>query len=84
MYNYSISEGCYEDYTERNLTHTTKYTLVEYQKLVKIIQDSLYNHTNKIECFVDDIVEVMIRDYGFQEVKLNATCHLWDYPVKVK
>ena len=84
VYYYDVSDGIYEDYDEITLQHTIKYTPKEYKDIVSKINDSLYDIKDTQMCDNRTIVDVMVREYGFQEVISIANYHLWDYPTKVK
>jgi hypothetical protein len=76
---YTISTGCYSDYTETKLSHKNKFTKEEFKEVCeKVCADLQGDRTDNYYLNEEMVVNEMISRYGFKKISF-INCHIWDY-----
>jgi len=77
MYFYSVSTGCYSDYEEIMLVHTSKFSSEEFEELIINACINLKEIDDYIG-YANDVVDYLIKNNDFKKLSY-INCHAFDY-----
>lgn len=81
MHIYTVSTGCYSDYTEIILVHEKEFTEDEFLEMCKTsleIASRLVATSLDYRNCLEETLKVLAVEYGFQSAKY-LNCYLYDY-----